>query len=84
MASAVTASFSAEDFALLRRQFCQRRDVLIIHIVDLVPAEATLCLFMQAGLLLSPCRFCLASWESCHFARILLLAFSFQLSAFSF
>ena len=72
MLRTVTTSFSAEEFALLRRQFRQRRDVLVIRLVDFFPAVAALGLFMQTGLFLSLRGFRLASLESCHFVRILL------------
>ena len=45
---AVSASLSREDLAVLGGQFAENADVLVIDVVDLVAAEAALCLFAEA------------------------------------
>jgi hypothetical protein len=48
MLGAIAAPLAREYFPLLGRQFGQHRDIFVIDLLYLVPAEATLCLLLEA------------------------------------
>jgi len=51
MAGAVSAAFAAEKLALLRRELDKSVYVLVVNFLNLVAAEAALCLFHNANFL---------------------------------
>ena len=56
MSGAIAAAFAGVKLSLVGGHLAERGDVLVIDLIDLVPAKAALGLFTEIGFPLAPAR----------------------------